>query len=93
MRRILSHIQEQPRSVRDTYAFWGAVLCTGVIALLWMWQSDFSQLAAERPADRGAAPVAMEEQPDAERTWPLQGFIGRLQAAVSGAWSDDGVDE
>ena len=89
MKGLLQHILSQPRSVRDTYAFWGALLCTGVLVLVWMGTStaQIRSVAIYTP-ESSEVPAVQAEEVRGENSWPLSGFWQRLRANVSTAWSD-----
>lgn len=85
MRKFFDHIQSQPRSSRDLYAFWGAVICTGCVALLWFWQVDLAPAEPTEPAPVAAVSAPVER----ESTWPLAGFASRVRAGINNAFSGD----
>lgn len=80
-RKIQQHIYKQPRSVRDQYAFAGAVICTGLIALVWVTTGP--GVVGGNVADTTAqAPAA--EQTSAQ---PFSRMFDSIQEGVRSRWS------
>ena len=81
--RLFQHVREQPRSVRDSYAMGGAVVVTGLVAVLWMLQGPGFATVSDRPAAQEGQLAAQSAAPATEGSTPFSSFWRQMRAQFS----------
>lgn len=84
LRRILLHIQRQPRESREHYALMGAVLGTALVALVWAsYVAVFPDTTTYTAALGDSDTAAATEEPTSTSA-PLSGFWSQMKEQLAG---------
>ena len=68
IKKILRHVRQKPKAVREQYAFWSACVVTGAIALVWASQFFTPATNSNEPVSAQVAPAVNQNASDRSLT-------------------------
>lgn len=77
---MLDELRKKPRILRENYAFWGALLLTGLVAVVWLVSMPF------RFSD---VDVLVESEPREEYSGAMSNFFAGVKENLSAFWNQE----
>lgn len=77
---MLEELRKKPKGLKEAYAFWGAAIFTGLVAIVWL---------ASLPVRFSAIDTAEQVENQAETNSAFSQFFGQLKENITGTWQQN----